>query len=60
MTYYSEDRAKNYSREEGLRLYRELKALLGADVDETYLMVVESRDLWADIAFMDVMLETKQ
>ena len=60
MTYYSEDRAKNYSREEGLRLYRELKTLLGDKIDEAYLMVVESRDLWADVAFMDVVLEERQ
>lgn len=60
MTYYSEDRAKNYTREEGLRLYRELKTLLGSEVDEAYLTVVESYDLWTDIAFMDVMLKARE
>ncbi len=60
MTYYSEDRAKNYTREEGLRLYRELKTLLGAEADEAYLTVIETDDLWADVAFMDVVLEAKQ
>jgi hypothetical protein len=60
MTYYSDDRAKNYSRKESVRLYRELSTLLHLEVDELYLVTSETSDLWIDIAFMDVVLEREE